>query len=74
MTLEEFKHLKDGIVLYDAKQSRRYRRHITAIVQGHDKCGEGVNMYCEDIEEIVSYRDHLMWDIMPDDVSSLPFY
>ncbi len=74
MTLEEFKQLKEGQILYDAKLSKRYRKHITALVQGHDKFGGGIKLYSDGMEELVPYDDYLLFDLMPDDVSSLPFY
>ncbi len=73
MTEKQFRELEEGTQLYDAKLSRRYGRHVTATAQGYDKVSGDLLMYSEGIEEQVSMADHLMWDIMPDDESSLPF-
>ena len=77
MTLEEFKSLKPGQQLYDARQSKRYHRHIFAMVQGYGKATGELLIRCEGVEEAVEMTDHLMWDKFdPEDgdISTLPFY
>ena len=74
MTLQQFKDLKEGQLLYDAKLSRRYRRHVTTLVRGHDKHDGGIKLYSDGVEELIPYDDYLFFDVMPEDTSQLPFY
>ena len=63
MTYEAMKNVKEGDVLYDAKMSRRCRRHITAFVQGHSKVHDGINVRSEGMKELIPYDDYLMFDV-----------
>ena len=74
MTLQQFKQLEAGTVLYDGKYSSRRGRHETVIVIDHSKDGSGIVLRDDIGDSVYSYDNHWNYDVMPDDVSSLPFY
>ena len=74
MNIEDFKALKEGTILYDAKYSRINRRHETVTVIEHSKDGRGIILRDGLGNELYAYSDCWGFDVMPHDESSLPFY
>ncbi len=74
MKLEEFKALEADDILYDTILSKRKRRHIAATVLFHNKDQDSLHIISEGLEDDIPYRDHLLFEFMPEDKSALPFY